>query len=57
MSLNHEDIYKVIYFSNIFIVLFRSERESPSTALETNYPLIKYLKINYYKKYKFLLGK
>ena len=56
MSFNHGDVYKVIYFSTILIVLFRPERESPSTALETNYPLIKYLKINYYKKYKVFIG-
>ena len=41
MSFNHEDIYKVIYFSNIFIVLIKPEREYPNTALETNYPLRK----------------
>ena len=50
MSFNYGDVYKVIYFSNVLVVLFKSERESPSTALETNYLLIKYLKINYYKK-------
>ena len=45
-----ETFIKLFYFSNVLIILFKSERESPSTALETKYPLIKYLKINYYKK-------
>ena len=41
ISFNYGDIYKIIYFSNIFIVLIKSEREYPNIALETNYPLRK----------------
>ena len=52
LSFNYRDIYRIIYFSKALIVLVRSERESPNIALETNYSLIKDLKINYYGMYK-----
>ena len=44
MYFNYGDVYKVIYFSNVLVVLFKSEKESSSTALETNYSFNKILK-------------
>jgi hypothetical protein len=52
LSFNYRYIYRIIYFSKTLIVLVRPERESPNIALETNYSLIKDLKINYYGMYK-----
>ena len=46
LSLNYRNIYRIIYFSDILKVLVRPERESPNIALETDYSLRKYLKIN-----------
>ena len=34
-------------------MLVKSKRESPNIALKTKYPLRKYLKINYHKRYKY----
>ena len=49
---NYGDIYKIIYFYNILIVLVKPKREFPNTALETNCPIRKDSKINYYRRYK-----
>ena len=52
ISFNYRDIYKIIYFYNILIVLVKPKREFPNTALETNCPIRKGSKINYYGRYK-----
>ena len=44
ISFRVEGIYKIIYLSNILIVLVKPKRESLGIALKTNYPLIKDLK-------------
>ena len=51
-----ETFIELFIFLTILTVSVKSEIESSNTALETNYPLRKESKINYYIMYKSFIG-